>query len=263
MIVMGDEVRRTQGGNNNAYCQDNETSWFDWTLLAKHADVHRFATQLIARRLLRPSDDQPQPISLSQLLRMANKAWHGVKLNQPDWNPWSHSLALTAEVSREVLSFHVMLNAYWEALDFDLPPLCHGAHRDGAGGSTLSSTLPTTSCPGRRHPAFHPLPIGSRHAPWSCCLPISVLILVPPLPNRRSSLTMNNLVPHVVIVGGGFGGLAAAKALRKAPVHVTLIDRNNHHVFQPLLYQVATSVLTPAQIGSPLRRFSPNSRTRR
>jgi glycogen operon protein len=42
MIVMGDEVRRTQAGNNNAYCQDNETSWFDWTLLEKHADVHRF-----------------------------------------------------------------------------------------------------------------------------------------------------------------------------------------------------------------------------
>ena len=49
--------------------------------------------------------------------------------------------------------------------------------------------------------------------------------------------------PRVVIVGGGFGGLAAAKALRKAPVEVVLIDRTNHHVFQPLLYQVATSVL--------------------
>src|SRR5262245_54850331 len=58
---------------------------------------------------------------------------------------------------------------------------------------------------------------------------------------------------QVVIVGGGFGGLAAAKALRRTPAEVTLIDRNNHHVFQPLLYQVATSVLTPAQIGSPIR----------
>jgi NADH dehydrogenase FAD-containing subunit len=59
--------------------------------------------------------------------------------------------------------------------------------------------------------------------------------------------------PRVVIVGGGFGGLAAAKALRRTPAEVTLIDRNNHHVFQPLLYQVATSLLTPAQIGSPIR----------
>ena len=57
----------------------------------------------------------------------------------------------------------------------------------------------------------------------------------------------------VVIVGGGFGGLAAAKALRKAPVEVILIDRTNHHVFQPLLYQVATSVLAPSQISSPIR----------
>src|SRR5213593_165568 len=59
--------------------------------------------------------------------------------------------------------------------------------------------------------------------------------------------------PRVVIVGGGFGGLTAAKALGKAPVEVILIDRTNHHVFQPLLYQVATSVLAPSQMSSPIR----------
>ena len=59
--------------------------------------------------------------------------------------------------------------------------------------------------------------------------------------------------PRVVIVGGGFGGLATAKALGKAPVEVILIDRTNHHVFQPLLYQVATSVLAPSQMSSPIR----------
>src|SRR6266545_4019840 len=59
--------------------------------------------------------------------------------------------------------------------------------------------------------------------------------------------------PRVVIVGGGFGGLAAAKALGKAPVEVILVDRTNHHVFQPLLYQVATSVLAPSQTSSPIR----------
>ena len=59
--------------------------------------------------------------------------------------------------------------------------------------------------------------------------------------------------PRVVIVGGGFGGLAAAKALGKAPVEVILIDRTNHSVFAPLLYQVATSVLAPSQMSSPLR----------
>src|ERR1700726_490119 len=59
--------------------------------------------------------------------------------------------------------------------------------------------------------------------------------------------------PKIIIVGGGFGGLAAAKALRNSPADVVLIDRTNHHVFQPLLYQVATSVLAPGQIGSPIR----------
>src|ERR1700754_2041048 len=69
---------------------------------------------------------------------------------------------------------------------------------------------------------------------------------------------MNSRLPHVVIVGGGFGGLAAAKALRKTPVRITLIDRNNHHVFQPLLYQVATSVLSPGQIAAPIREILAN-----
>jgi NADH dehydrogenase FAD-containing subunit len=59
--------------------------------------------------------------------------------------------------------------------------------------------------------------------------------------------------PQIVIVGGGFGGLIAAKALRKAPAEIVLIDRSNHHLFQPLLYQVATSVLAPSQIGFPIR----------
>jgi NADH dehydrogenase len=64
---------------------------------------------------------------------------------------------------------------------------------------------------------------------------------------------MSEAVPRVVIVGGGFGGLAAGKALRKTDAEVILIDRQNHHLFQPLLYQVATSVLSPGQIASPIR----------
>ena len=64
---------------------------------------------------------------------------------------------------------------------------------------------------------------------------------------------MDDRGPRVVIVGGGFGGLAAAKALSKTPAVSFLIDRTNHHLFQPLLYQVATAVLTPGQIASPIR----------
>ena len=66
---------------------------------------------------------------------------------------------------------------------------------------------------------------------------------------------MTEHLPVVVIVGGGFGGLAAAKALKSAPVRIILIDRTNHHLFQPLLYQVATAILTPGQIGTPIREI--------
>ncbi len=60
------------------------------------------------------------------MLRQANKAWHGVKLDQPDWGAYSHSVAFSAELRREQLLFHLILNAYWEPLDFELPPLDNG-----------------------------------------------------------------------------------------------------------------------------------------
>src|SRR5688500_10336568 len=77
--------------------------------------------------------------------------------------------------------------------------------------------------------------------------------------SMRNSSAPNDLStsarPKVVIIGGGFGGLWAAKALANKPVDVTLIDRKNHHVFQPLLYQVATAVLSPGEIAQPIRRI--------
>jgi isoamylase len=127
MLLMGDEVRRTQFGNNNAYCQDNETSWFDWTFLTKHPDIHRFVTLLNARRVLRDAEPERQRVSLSQLLRGVNLRWHGVKLNEPDWSENSHSIAFNVEVKEAKLLFHVILNAYWEPLDFALPRLDYAA----------------------------------------------------------------------------------------------------------------------------------------
>jgi isoamylase len=127
MITMGDELRRTQQGNNNAYCQDNEISWFDWGLLEKHADVHRFLTMLVARRLLQHTHPELQGHSLTEALRGAHRLWHGVRLAQPDWSYSSHSLALGTQAPDKNLLFYVITNAYWEPLEFELPR----AHDDG------------------------------------------------------------------------------------------------------------------------------------
>jgi NADH dehydrogenase FAD-containing subunit len=79
--------------------------------------------------------------------------------------------------------------------------------------------------------------------------------------SQNGSLAEGAAIPHVVVVGGGFGGVAAAKGLKDAPVHVTLIDRTNYHLFQPLLYQVAAGLLEPGTIATPIRtlfRGQPN-----
>ena len=122
MILMGDECRQTQRGNNNAYCQDNEMSWLDWTLMKKHADVHRFFKLLAERRVIRGDEHEHRRMSLNQLIRDANKAWHGTRLNQPDWSDHSHAIAFTSELHKASVRFHLIFNAYWEPLDFELPP---------------------------------------------------------------------------------------------------------------------------------------------
>jgi isoamylase len=123
MILMGDEVRRTQGGNNNAYCRDDETTWLDWTLMTQHADVHRFVTLLIARRLLRSVEHEHRRVSLTELLGQAHRTWHGVRLGEPDWGHDSHSLAVTIDMQQEGPLFHLIANAWWEPLEFALPGL--------------------------------------------------------------------------------------------------------------------------------------------
>jgi isoamylase len=79
-------------------------------------------TILNGRRLLRDPEHEHRRVSLDQMLRQASKSWHGVKIGQPDWSDHSHSLALEAELPREGLRIYVILNAYWEPLDFELPP---------------------------------------------------------------------------------------------------------------------------------------------
>lgn len=122
MILMGDEVRRTQRGNNNGYAQDNEISWFDWDLLKKNAGLLRFTQLLIRLRMQLSFTQRPDYIvSLNQLLRDAPVYWHGVKINEPDWADNSHSLAFSVRSLAHSRLFHVIMNAYWEPLKFELP----------------------------------------------------------------------------------------------------------------------------------------------
>lgn len=125
ILEMGDEVRRTQLGNNNAYCQDNPLAWFDWSLIEKHAEILRFVKRLIQLRLSLDVFKEDHGMSLAQLLKLARIRWHGVKLSEPDWGYHSHSLAFSVRGRREF--FYIILNAYWEALEFSLPPVPSGA----------------------------------------------------------------------------------------------------------------------------------------
>ena len=118
MLLMGDEVRRTQAGNNNAYCQDNPLSWFDWDDLRRFADCRRFVRRLIHFHEHSPVFrdrafwGQPGATAIT---------WHGVRLNTPDWGDGSHALAYELFHEQTGTHVHVMLNAYWEPLAFDLP----------------------------------------------------------------------------------------------------------------------------------------------
>src|SRR5258708_21128286 len=93
MLLMGDEVRRTQRGNNNGYCQDNEISWFDWSLLEKHQDIYQFVKMLIEIRHRRTEPILPN-LPLNQFLARARIQCHGVRLPQPDWSNQSHHLPI-------------------------------------------------------------------------------------------------------------------------------------------------------------------------
>jgi isoamylase len=128
MLLMGDEMGRTQRGNNNAYCQDNELSWLDWRLLERHVGLQRFVRTLIAQRLrwvewIETSGEASVGLSLNELLRRAEIDWHGITLGQPDWGEDSHSLACTIRSGPGHVPFwlHLMFNAYWEPLEFELP----------------------------------------------------------------------------------------------------------------------------------------------
>lgn len=125
MMVMGDEVRRTQKGNNNAYCQDNEISWFDWNQVEQHKDMFRFWKLAIARR--KHSKELVCPRYFTGAVNergVRDISWHGTKLNSPGWNDSeARVLAFTLAGFNGDLDMHLMMNMYWENLEFELPKI--------------------------------------------------------------------------------------------------------------------------------------------
>jgi glycogen operon protein len=120
MLLGGDEFRRTQGGNNNAYCQDNETSWVDWTHLKQHQEIYRFAQGMMAFRRAHPI------LSKEQFYTDAEILWFNPQQGSPNWaDPKEKQFAcLIHEDERSALC--LMCNAGADAVDFGLPPVPPG-----------------------------------------------------------------------------------------------------------------------------------------
>ncbi len=138
MLLGGDELGRTQRGNNNAYCQDNETSWLDWTLAEKNAELVRFVSRLVRFRKAHPSlrrrtffeDEADPPL-----------AWHGAKLGKPDWEGTSRALGMQLTGADGDDPIYVFANAHWLPTTFELPRL--------RGGKAWRRFLDTSLPPGK------------------------------------------------------------------------------------------------------------------
>jgi len=113
-LSQGDEFARTQNGNNNAYCQDNEISWVDWRETKKHADLLRFTRMMIALR--------KRHFALNREEFINRASWHGTKIGDPDWTGKSRTLAFQMHGWHSQPDIYVAFNAHWEWQTFCLPP---------------------------------------------------------------------------------------------------------------------------------------------
>ena len=129
MLLMGDEVRRTQQGNNNAYCLDSDVSWFDWDLCNRNAEVLRFVKEMIRIRLHFDQGTEGNPVPLEDYLCNAHVEWHGTKLCKPDWGNDSHSIAVSLHNYALNQVRYIAINSYWHELEFELPPVADASFR--------------------------------------------------------------------------------------------------------------------------------------
>ncbi len=123
MLLMGDEVRRTQQGNNNAYCQDNELSWFDWSQIDSQSELWCFLRRLINFAQGLEIFRQETRLHVTLASPEPHIIWHGTQLEKPDWSNKSHSLAFSLRHPQANEHLHVILNAHWKPQEFELPLL--------------------------------------------------------------------------------------------------------------------------------------------
>ncbi|MHB1425118.1 MAG: glycogen debranching protein GlgX [Gemmataceae bacterium] len=139
MLLAGDEFLRTQGGNNNAWCQDNELSWVDWSLVERNAGFLRFAREMIALRKRHPA------LRRRSYLWGSDVIWHGVVPYKPDFSPWSRSLALVLDGRRTGREpdrdIYMAFNAWIGTLNFRIPPAPQGRKWHRVVDTALESPL--------------------------------------------------------------------------------------------------------------------------
>jgi len=123
MLSMGDEIRRTQSGNNNAYCQDNDISWMDWNLLVPNSDLHPFVKNLISFVKEKEIFKLEKILTAKKVIGEPHLMWHGTKPNHPDWQHYSRSLAFSLTYPNYNEFLYVIMNSYWKGLSFELPKL--------------------------------------------------------------------------------------------------------------------------------------------
>lgn len=121
MLNMGDEIRRTQNGNNNAYCQNNPLSWMNWDLLKQHKDTLQFTKDLIAFTQSHKTFSHSAYFEGSENIHNPSVKFHGIKLNKPDWGFNSHSIAIQVDSPMYKEHFYVIINMYYQPLTFELP----------------------------------------------------------------------------------------------------------------------------------------------
>lgn len=209
MICAGDEVRRTMGGNNNGYCHDNETNWFDWSLVTKNREILEFTRQLISLSkklsVFRQGlvADETREIISPDSMQSVLIEFHGVQLNEPDFASDSHSLAVEMIDPLTGNQVYAAFNAFWQPLEFELPALANAKEGNSWNKMIDTSALSRTDSGNGEAPDVVSDATIVVPARSSVCLVSSGVFSEQERPNRQPARrrqnitwTFNKIVPN-------------------------------------------------------------------